>query len=594
MFFPIDSFKIALVDARKQRQDIDESECTIRHLIKNVTPISNQARCTEVLDHFIINEELQSVVITDEHLNPKGIIDRGRITEIFLRPFSRDLLHKKPITEIMDANPIIIDINTNIDDVAKMIIDSDMRHMVSGFIILEEGMYTGMVSGHTLLEEITRRRQRDLYILAHYDQLTGLPNRLLFTDRLQQACQNVTRTQKMLALVFVDLDRFKYYNDTMGHSFGDSLLKIVAERLLNSVRQTDTVARLGGDEFVIILQNIENQEAVQNVIKIIIEKLRLPLQIYEQEIQITASMGLALYPQHDQNIEGLIRKADIAMYQVKQQGRNAYQIYTPEMEQITKERLGLETQLRNAIQSKQLILHYQPQFQIPEQNIQAVEALLRWNHPELGVITPTAIITMAEKIGLMQQIGEWVIKEACRQHNHWKAQGLPPIRIAVNISPIQFQNLNFSRQIQQILQEIPIDPEYLELELTESLAMNHAEHSVKTLTQLRNLGVKLSIDDFGTGYSSLSYLRKFPIDRLKIDQSFIRYIETNSANADIVRVIIGMADSLGLKTLAEGVETHAELDCVQEYQCHEMQGYFLAKPLTSNNFIDWYRQNYPK
>jgi diguanylate cyclase (GGDEF)-like protein len=555
-----------------------------------VDPVSTQARCVEVLDHFIRNEELPAVAIVDQHYSPVGIMDRGRISEIFLRPFSRDLLHKKRITEIMDSNPIVVDINAGIDDVAQIIIDSGMRHMVNGFIVLEDGVYAGMATGHALLEEITHRRQRDLYILAHYDQLTGLPNRLLFNDRLQQACQNAMRNENMLALIFVDLDRFKFINDSMGHSFGDRLLRIVAERLLACVRQSDTVARLGGDEFVIILQNIDNESDAAIVVDNITEKLRLPMPVFEREIQITASMGMAFYPLHDQSVDGLVRKADAAMYEVKERGRNAYLIYSEEMDHGNIERMSLETQLRMALESGELSLFYQPQIQLPEHRVIGVEALLRWQHPELGMVSPATFIPIAEETGLIIPIGEWVLTEACRQHLNWIQQGLPPFRMAVNISAVQFEQQTFCRVVKRIIEESGIDPQYLELELTESVVMNHAEHAVQTLMELRELGVKLAIDDFGTGYSSLSYLRKFPIDRIKIDQSFIRYIKTTPANEAIVRAIIALGNSLGLETVAEGVESSEELECVTSHHCHEVQGYHFARPLATGDFCDWHRQ----
>jgi diguanylate cyclase (GGDEF)-like protein len=581
---------LALIDAKKQQQNVDEGPFTVRRLFHYQPPIYTQSYCVEVLEHFIRHENLSAVAIVDEHHTPVGIVERGRITEIFLKPFSRDLLHKKQISEIMDKQPIIVDINAGIDDIAQIIIDTGMQHMVNGFIVLEEGVYAGMATGNALLEEITHRRQRDLYMLAHYDHLTGLPNRLLFNDRLLQACQNAERIDKMLALIFVDLDRFKYINDSMGHSFGDRLLSITADRLSASVRQTDTVARLGGDEFVIILQNIENEADAATVVAGINEKLRQPMSVFGREIQISASMGLAIYPLHDKNIDGLIRKADAAMYEVKERGRNAYLIYSPEMNHVNIERMGIETQLRMAQESGELILFYQPQIHLATGKLSGVEALLRWNHPQLGMVSPANFIPIAEETGLIVSIGEWVLREACRQHLDWLLQGLPAFRMAVNISAVQFQQPEFTTLVKNIIQESGIDPQYLELELTESVVMNHAEQTVLALTDLRALGVKLAVDDFGTGYSSLSYLRKFPIDRIKIDQSFIRHIETTPANEAIVRAIIALGESLGLETVAEGVETGTELTCVTSHRCQEAQGYHFAKPMPASDLTAWHSQ----
>ncbi|WP_347988574.1 EAL domain-containing protein [Methylomonas sp. AM2-LC] len=590
MFFPIDSFDIALNDVKKQPFGEDEFSFSVRHLLIYVEPISIKTRCVEVLDHFISNEELLAVVIIDKNHIPVGIIDRGRMTEIFLRPFARDLLHKTSIAEIMDAHPIIVDINANIDDISKIILDAGMRHMVSGFIVLEDGIYVGMATGHALLECITLRRQRDLYMLAHYDQLTGLPNRLLFNDRLQQACQNAARNKTVLALVFVDLDRFKFINDSMGHSFGDRLLMITAERLLSSVRQSDTVARLGGDEFVVILQNINHQTDAEAVLLTIIDQLQLPMPVFGRDIKITASMGMAFYPKHAEDIDGLIRKADAAMYEVKERGRNAYMIYSPEMESGKISRMGVETQLRMALEANEFSLFFQPQIRLSDRQIIGVEALLRWHHPHLGMVSPATFIPIAEETGLIVPIGEWVLRAACLQQLRWQQQGLPALRMAVNISALQFQQPAFCQQVKSIIQDTGIDAQYLELELTESGIMKRAELAVQTLNELGSQGVKLAIDDFGTGYSSLSYLGKFPIDRIKIDQSFIRNIENTPANQAIVKAIIALADNLGLQTVAEGVETVAELNCALAYHCHEVQGYYFAKPMAEAELVSWYQQ----
>ena len=590
MFFSVESFGITLQDVKKQQLNVDDIPFSVKRILNYVEPIDKKARCLDVLAHFINHEHLIAVAIVDENNSPVGIVDRGKITEVFLKPFSRELLHNKTIAEIMDHNPIIVDIDANIDDVAQIIIDSDMRHMVNGFIILELGTYVGMATGHALLETITQRRQRDLYLLAHYDQLTGLPNRLLFNDRLNQACQNCLRNQTNLALVFVDLDRFKFINDSMGHSFGDRLLMITAERLANSIRQSDTVARLGGDEFVIILQNINGQQDVETVMTNIITKLREPMPIYQKEIQITASMGLAFFPNHDNSIDGLIRKADAAMYEVKQRGRNAFLIYSDEMEHGNIQRMGLETQLRMALDADQFSLAYQPQIDLDSGKIIGLEALIRWQHPQLGMVSPATFIPIAEETGLIIPIGNWVLREACRQQRIWQQHGLPALRIAVNISSIQFKEANFCQTLQQIILESGIEPHYLELELTESGIMSQAEHAINSLSELRQLGVKLAIDDFGTGYSCLSYLRNFPIDRIKIDQSFIRDIETTVANAAIVDAILALAESLGLKTVAEGVENQAELDYLRQHNCQEVQGYYFAKPMNADNFLNWYQQ----
>lgn len=572
----------------------DKSFGKVGKLQRYIEPVNIHERSVDVLERFVNNESLQAVAIVNAHRQAVGIIDRWKISDIFLRPFARDLQGRKQISELMDRDPIIVDINASIDDVAQIIIDSGMRHLMNGFIIEEHGIYVGMATGLSLLEEITHRKQRELFMLAHYDQLTGLPNRLLFKDRLTQACENVNRNEKIAALIFVDVDRFKFINDSLGHSSGDRLLRIVADRLADSVRKSDTVARLGGDEFVIILQNLVDEEDALQVVSEIVKNLRQPISIFEHHLQISASMGIALYPRDGQSVDDLIRKADIAMYEVKQSGRNNYLMFSPEMENKTEERISLETQLHKALDNGELSLCYQPQIDLNSESMIGVEALLRWMHPELGYISPATFIPIAEETGLIDQIGEWVIREAVKQHMLWVKLGLPPIRMAVNVSAVQFQLEGFALKVKQIIEQYGIDPVYLELELTESGVMQHAEEVIRTLMDLRALGVKLAIDDFGTGYSSLSYLRKFPIDRIKIDQSFVRDIKNTPANKAIVRAIIALSDSLGLQTLAEGVEDLDDLKCVISYNCMEAQGYYFTQALTAEDLLAWYQTKYQR
>lgn len=564
---------------------------TVRTLLHYVEPVLLNQGCLEVLDRFIKSQELQAITVIDSNRQAVGIIDRSKISDIFLKPFSRDLLGKKQISELMDIDPIIVDIKASIDDVAQIIIDSGMRHMVNGFVIQENGRYAGMATGLSLLEEITHRKQRELFVLAHHDQLTGLPNRLLFKDRLLQACQHADRNNTLLALIFVDIDRFKFINDSMGHSSGDCLLQFFAERLSKNVRLSDTVARLGGDEFVVILQNVGNEKDVNFIVANILEHIRLPISLYDHSIQVTASMGGAIYPQHGKSVDDLIYKADIAMYEVKQRGRDSFQMFMPGMENKTKERVSLEAQLRLAMAQGELSLCYQPQIDLQRGRMIGVEALLRWQHPALGYISPVTFIPIAEETGLIIQIGEWVLREAIQQHIHWIEQGLPSLRMAINISAVQFQHDGFLPLIKQIIEESHVDPTYLELELTESVVMIHAERAIEKLTALRALGLKLAIDDFGTGYSSLNYLRKFPIDRIKIDQSFVRGIKNTPANEAIVKAIIALGESLGLETLAEGVENIEELECISSHHCMEAQGYHFAKALKADDLVAWFHAN---
>ncbi|MDO9104991.1 MAG: EAL domain-containing protein [Methylovulum sp.] len=588
-----------LADLDMKRPNLDGSynqnqSATVKQLLHYVDPIPVQQRCLDVLNIFIEDKSLFTAPVINDNNVPVGLIDRGRLTEIFFKPYARDLHHRKLIGEIMTTDPVIVDINTSIDDLANITINAGMRHMANGFIIVESSAYVGMATGHKLLEEITQRKQQDLYFLAHYDQLTGVPNRLLFKDRLMQACQYAKRSDKPFALVFVDLDRFKQINDTLGHSFGDQLLINFAHRLTSSVRESDTVARMGGDEFVIILQNLTEAGHAEKVAATIIDNIRLPMLIFDREINVTASLGVALFPLHDDTVDGLIRKADAAMYEVKAKGRNGYIVYSEVYDQCLIERSSLETDLRMALNNQELSVFYQPQIHLPSNRVIGVEALLRWHHPKRGLISPGTFIPIAEESGLILAIGAWVLHEACRQHVEWVSQGLPLLRMAINVSAIQFRQKEFCACVKDVIEGTGIDPSYIELELTESVVMTNPLQTVATLNELRALGIKLAIDDFGTGHSSLSYLTRFPIDRIKIDQSFVRNIQDVPANEAIVKAIIAMGGSLGLEMIAEGVETVHELECIKNHHCQEVQGFHFSKPIPAGEFKDYWHQSLRK
>ncbi len=567
-------------------QSLAESP-TVKELLNYQEPILHDDLSVEVLNRFVRDSSLFSLAIVDKLNRPVGLIDRGTITEIFVKPYARDLHYRQLITEIMIDNPVIVDIHTTIDDLAKIIIDSGMRHMSHGFIIVQNEVYVGLSTGHALLEEITRRKQRDLYYLAHYDQLTGVPNRLLFKDRLVKSCQNAHRSEMQTAVMFIDLDRFKFYNDTLGHSFGDLILINVAKRLSECIRKSDTVARLGGDEFVIILQNIINVEDCENVAEKIVESVRQPMTIYERDVNITASLGVALFPLHANSVDEVIAKADAAMYEIKQQGRNNYLIYSPDFDLGLIERNSLEINLKEALENGQFTLVYQPQVNLLDNSVIGVEALLRWHSPTLGFVPPNKFIPVAEDCGVIHELGLWVLDQACLQHKKWLEKGLPSIKVAVNVSAIQLDHEDFLENFKAVIDAHQIDPAAIELELTEGIMLKQMETTLKTLNALKDFGVRISIDDFGTGYSSLSYLRKLPLDKIKIDRSFITNIHTTSANEAIFTAIMALAKNLSLEVIAEGVETRDELKCVLGHQCIEAQGYFFSKPLPADDLVSW-------
>jgi diguanylate cyclase len=568
-----------------------EERPSVRQLHQALKPVTGAMLCSDVLNLFLENEDLGVIPVIDQNERPYALIERYAYIEYFSRAYSSELFGKKRLDtlgeypKIINKQPIVVDAATSIDDVAMIIINAGMRHMVTGFIVTANEKYLGVGNGHDLLYHITQRKQAELYYLAHYDQLTQIPNRMLMNDRLQMACRESDRDETLVALMFIDLDRFKQINDTMGHHFGDMLLKVVAERLRSCIRGNDTVARLGGDEFAVLLQNLKAASEADIAAQRIIESLRLPIHILDREVFITASVGLAIYPSDEQESCNLLVKADAAMYAAKSSGRDAFRVYRPSMAMHSNAHLSLEGDLRYAIERKELVLHYQPQINVASGAIVGVEALVRWQHPQKGLLSPAAFIEVAENSGMIIDIGNWVLREACEQQHAWSLRHVPPLRMAVNISAVQFRRDDFVEIVRTIILETKVDPHYIELELTENVAMHHADDVLITLLELKSIGVKLAIDDFGTGFSNLSYLQRFPFDRLKIDQSFVRDIDKLPANKAIVHAIVSLAKSLSLEVVAEGVETAAEF--AQTSACDEVQGYFHARPMPAADMLAW-------
>jgi len=429
-------------------------------------------------------------------------------------------------------------------------------------------------------EDVTERKiseERTIF-LAYHDDLTELPNRVLAYDRLQQAMSQGTRENRKVALLFLDLDNFKTINDSLGHSLGDLLLKEVAIRLNECVRHSDTVSRQGGDEFMIILTSLSNSDAAVPILTKLLQRVQEPFEIDGQELITSVSIGVALFPDDGKDFESLMKKTDAAMYRAKEMGKNTYCFFDKQMNDDAIEHLHLSNGLSHAVDRGEFMLHYQPLFDLSDGTIVGAEALIRWKHPMLGMVSPQRFIPVAEDTGLIVSIGEWVIREACRQAAAWQKQGLRLV-VAVNLSAVQFKRGDVERTIIAALQESGLDPSLLDLELTESILIRDTERVLAMVTRLKSLGIKLSIDDFGTGYSSLSYLKRFHVDKLKIDQSFIRDLATNLEDAAIVRAVIQMARSLGLRTIAEGVEDESQLKFLRVQGCDEAQGYHFASPM---------------
>jgi diguanylate cyclase (GGDEF)-like protein len=415
--------------------------------------------------------------------------------------------------------------------------------------------------------------------LAYHDPLTGLPNRPLFMDRLIVSVAQSHRSGHKIAVFFLDLDRFKDINDSIGHSTGDQLLKIVAERIRHCIREGDTLARFGGDEFTLIVPKIDSVEDAAKIAQKILETVKIPMTIQDRELVATASIGMSIYPNDGLDAETLVRNADTAMYRSKDSGRDNYHLYAPAMNARALERLSLENMLRKALSNGELVLHYQPLINTNTRTIIGVEALVRWQHPELGLLSPAHFISVAEVSGLIIPIGEWIIDTAMRQLKSWQRRIGPDLRMSINLSARQFQQQDLVEQIRAAVDEHGVPPSSIELEITESNAMQNAENTIRTLRELKNIGVRIAMDDFGTGYSSLNYLKRFPIDTLKLDQTFVQGILTDPSDAAIVSAVISMAHSLDLEVVAEGVETEAQLDFLQRQHCDSIQGYFFSAPL---------------
>lgn len=437
-----------------------------------------------------------------------------------------------------------------------------------------------------LFRDISQQKETEekLERLAFFDPLTQLPNRELFRDRLNREIIQARRLGIQSALFFIDLDHFKHVNDTLGHDRGDGLLVQVAERITNCLRASDTVCRLGGDEFTVILSGLKKNEDAGLIARSIIAQLQAVFHLEDQEVFVGASIGIALLPENGDDYETLTKRADVAMYRAKEAGRGVYKFFTPDMDRKNAIRLALEKDLRHAIDKGHLTVFYQPKILVENDTIHGMEALVRWIHPEKGIISPADFIPLAEETGLIVPLGEWVLKESCRQLKQWWDEGLPHARVAVNLSARQFQAANLLTMIQQTLEETGLPPEGLELEITESIAMQEVEKAIETMNGLRALGCYISIDDFGTGYSSLSLLKKFPLHALKIDQSFVRDLTMDSDDAAIVASIISMARTMKLWVVAEGVETIEQVKFLKENGCHEMQGYFYSKPVPAPEF----------
>ena len=443
----------------------------------------------------------------------------------------------------------------------------------------------------SIIEDITERReaQNRVQFLATHDEMTGLANRTLFNELLSNAIARDRRYGRRFAVLFIDLDRFKIINDSLGHEGGDQLLKEMASRLKANVRESDVLARFGGDEFALLAQEVPDRQTAALIARNLLLLALRPVRISGQQCRVTASIGIAMYPDDAQDVTTLLRNADMAMYRAKEAGKNGFQFYSPVIGAVSEKRLQFETGLREAVGRDEISLHYQAKVEISTGEIRGVEALMRWSHPEFGEVSPTQFIPIAEESGLIVPLGLWALRAACVQSVAWIRSGLPQLSMAVNLSPRQFLDPNLVDSVRQVLEETGMPPHLLELEITESVMLHDIETAIRKLMAIRNLGVRLAVDDFGTGYSSLSQLKRFPIDALKIDRSFIRGIPTDKDDMAITEAILALGKTLGVTIVAEGVETSEQQAFLLRHACHEMQGFHFSRPIPPEQFAEFYR-----
>lgn len=439
-------------------------------------------------------------------------------------------------------------------------------------------------------KELTISKDR-LTHLAHYDSLTALPNRFFFNEMLNKTLHHSIRHEQILAILLIDLDHFKKINDALGYEKGNAILKQIAERLTSVIRSGDIIARLGGDEFIVLLNNLKHPKYASTIAEKLLQICAKPLKMENQEFAITASIGICTYPEDGVSLEDLQKNADIALHKAKHSGGGSYHYFTKKMTIEANKHIQMDNDLRRAISNNEFVLHYQPKLNLANGSITGVEALIRWVNPDVGIVNPSNFIPHAEEYGLILSIGEWILREACRANKSWLNQGLPPITVAVNLSPKQFKQHNIVRIIENILAETDLDPEYLEIEITEMTVMDDIKATANKLNEMKQLGVKICIDDFGTGYTSINYLKQFPIDVLKVDQNFIKGIPTDQNDLAITSAIIALGHNLGMQVVAEGVETVEQLNFLAEHNCDLVQGYYFSRPLPEQKMILQLAQN---
>jgi diguanylate cyclase (GGDEF)-like protein len=550
---------------------------TLRDTVSSLAPARQNDLGKTLYERFREEPDTLIVPVVDGEDRPIGIVERNAFFLRMAAEYGRALYANRPISTLMDCEPLIVDADTELAEFTTDSLSYRASDLLRGFIVTEKDRYLGVGTVLALLQasnETNRRGVAQIARLAHYDPLTDLPNRVLFQKSLTEALARRSRKGDQLAVHFIDLDRFKTVNDTLGHPLGDALLREAAERLRRCVREGDTVARLGGDEFAVVQTGLSDMDGATRLAARIVTAMAAPFDLAGHQVVIGASVGVSASPSDGEDVDELLKKADMALYRAKGDGRGAFHFFERAMDEQLQARRALELDLRRALQDGEFELFYQPLYHLGDERVTGCEALLRWNHPERGMVSPADFIPLAEEIGLIVPLGDWVLRAACAEAARWPDH----VRLAVNLSPAQFRDRSLVATVVSALATSGLPAQRLELEITESVLLQDSAANMTMLHDLKALGVRISMDDFGTGYSSLSYLRSFPFDKIKIDQTFVRDILHDSDALAIIKAVLDLGASMGVTTTAEGVETQAQLDALRGQGCAEIQGYFISRP----------------
>ena len=550
---------------------------TLRDTVSSLAPARQDDLGKTLYERFREEPDTLIVPVVDADQRPIGIVERNAFFLRMAAEYGRALYANRPISTLMDSQPLIVDADTELAEFTTDSLSYRASDLLRGFIVTERDRYLGVGTVLALLQasnETNRRGVAQIARLAHYDPLTDLPNRVLFQKSLTEALARRARKGDQLAVHFIDLDRFKTVNDTLGHPLGDALLREAADRLRRCVREGDTVARLGGDEFAVVQTGLEGLDGATRLAGRIVTAMAAPFDLAGHQVMIGASVGVSAAPFDGEDADELLKKADMALYRAKGEGRGAFRFFEQAMDEQLQARRALELDLRRALQDGEFELYYQPLYHLGHERVTGCEALLRWNHPERGMVSPADFIPLAEEIGLIGPLGDWVLRHACAEAARWPDH----VRLAVNLSPAQFRDRRLVATVVSALAVSGLPAERLELEITESVLLQDNAANMTMLHDLKALGVRISMDDFGTGYSSLSYLRSFPFDKIKIDQTFVRDILHDSDAQAIIKAVLDLGASMGVITTAEGVETLEQLNALRGQGCAEIQGYFISRP----------------